>query len=134
MRAVLTFALPVLLLPILLLSGCVSSQQQIADQESLLSASGFQPRPANTPERVAMLNKLPPNRFAMQAHGNSFTYIYPDPLGCGCVYFGDQADYARYRQTVAERRLANEQLLAAQQYQDAAWSWEPWGPWNGWGY
>ena len=123
-----------LVLPALLLAGCVSQRQEIADQENLLSASGFEPRPANTPERLAMLQKLPPNRFAMKAHGNSFTYIYPDPIGCGCVYFGDQSDYARYRQTISARQLANDRMLAASEYQDASWNWGPWGSFGGWGY
>lgn len=122
----------IIALPLALLAGCASEQQRVADEENLLSASGFQPRPANTPERVAMLRKLPPNRFSMRAQGNSFVYIYPDPIDCACVYFGDQADYARYRQTVSARQLANDQLLAAQTYNDPAWNWGPWGPWGGW--
>ncbi len=129
MRFALTLALP-----LALLAGCVTPQQQVEDQENLLSASGFQPRPANTPERIAMLRTLPPNRFSMCAQGNTFIYIYPDPIDCGCVFFGDQSDYARYRQTVSARQLANDQLLAAQTYNDPAWNWSPWGPWGGWGF
>ena len=130
MRFALTLALP-----LALVAGCATQQQQVADQENLLSASGFQPRPANTPERTAMLRSLPPNRFSMRAQGNTFVYIYPDPIDCGCVYFGDQSDYARYRQTVAARQLANDQLLAAQTFNDAAWNFGPWGPWDGgWGF
>ncbi len=125
---------PTLAVALLLLGGCVSQRQEITQQEDLLSASGFQPRPANTPERVAMLNRLPPNRFAMRAQGNTYVYLYPDPVACGCIYFGDQSDYARFRQTVAARQLANDQLLAAQTYQDASWDWGPWGPWGGWGF
>ena len=114
-----------------LLSGCATPQQKVTEREDLLTAAGFVPRPANTPERQAMLRTLPPNRFTQRTRGDSFTYIYPDPLVCGCVYFGDQAAYGRYRQDVLQRRLANDQLLAAQMNQDAAWDWDPWGPF-GW--
>lgn len=124
----------VLALPLALIAGCASPQEQIASQENMLSAAGFQPRPANTPERVAMLRRLPPNRFSMRAQGNTFIYIYPDPIDCGCVYFGDQSDYSRYRQTVAARQFANDQLLSAQEYNDASWNWGPWGGFNGFGY
>jgi hypothetical protein len=110
-----------------LLSGCATPQQRVAEREDLLTAAGFVPRPANTPARQAMLRTLPPNRFSQRTQGNSFAYIYPDPLVCGCVYFGDQAAYGRYRQEVLQRRLANDQLLAAQMNQDAAWDWGPWG-------
>lgn len=123
-----------LALPLALLAGCATQQEQVASQENMLSAAGFQPRPADTPERVAMLRRLPPNRFSMRAQGNGFIYIYPDPIDCGCVYFGDQSDYARYRQTVAARQFANDQLLTAQEYNDASWTWGPWGGFNGFGY
>ena len=63
----------------MLLWGCATPQQQVASEENLLAASGFEPRPANTPTRVAMLRTLPPNRFSMRMHDNSYTYIYPDP-------------------------------------------------------
>ena len=78
-----------------------------------------------------MLTTLPPNRFTQRARGDSFIYIYPDPLVCGCVYFGDQAAYGRYRQVMVQRRIVNDQLLAAQMNQESAWDWGPWGP-MGW--
>ncbi len=111
--------------------GCATPQQRVADQENLLTAAGFVPRPANTPARQAMLRTLPPNKFTQRAQGDRFVYIYPDPLDCYCVYFGNQAAYASYRQEMVQRRLVSDQLLAAQMNQDAAWDWQPWGPF-GW--
>jgi len=112
---------------LLTLAACATPQQQVADREDLLSAAGFVARPANTPQRVAMLRTLPPNRFTQRTNGNRFVYIYPDPLVCACIYFGDQAAYGRYRQEVLQRQIASDQLLAAQMNQQAAWEWGPWG-------
>ena len=112
---------------LLTLAACATPQQQVADREDLLSAAGFVARPANTPQRVAMLRTLPPNRFTQRTSGNRFVYIYPDPLVCACIYFGDQAAYGRYRQEVLQRQIASDQLLAAQMNQQAAWDWGPWG-------
>ena len=118
-------------LPLLMLWGCATPQQEIVNQEDLLSAAGFVPRPVNTPARQEMLHSLPPNRFSQRAQGDHFVYVYPDPLVCGCVYFGNQAAYGRYREQMAQRHLVADEMLAADMNQDAAWNWGPWGPW-GW--
>ena len=103
-------------------------QQIVSDREDLLAAAGFRAQPANTPARQAMLRNLPPDRFVRRTRGDQFVYVFADPLVCACVYFGNEAAYGRYRQEVLNRQIANEQLLAAQLNQDAAWDWGPWGP------
>jgi len=116
-----------------MLSACVVRQQEVVrDREDLLAAAGFVVRPANTPARQAALQALPANRFVQQARGNRVVYLYADPLVCNCLYIGDQTAYGRYRQDVLQRRIARDQLLAAQMNAEAAWDWNPWGP--GWWY
>ena len=46
------------------LAACQTQQQIVTQHEDNLAAAGFIIRPANTPERKAMLSRLPPNRFA----------------------------------------------------------------------
>jgi hypothetical protein len=111
----------------ILLSACMSQQQRVENKEDLLAAAGFVARPANTPERQAMLHRLPPDRFVQRARGNQFVYLFADPLVCNCLYVGDQAAYGRYRQEVLRRQLANEQMMAAQMNEDAVWNWDAWG-------
>jgi hypothetical protein len=113
-----------------LLSACATPQQIVQDREDLLAAAGFTLRPANTPQRQDLLRTLPPNRFVQRVRGDRVVYLYADPLVCACLYIGDQAAYGRYRQEVFQRRVASDQLLAAQMNQNAAWDWGPWGP--GW--
>ena len=62
-----------------------------------------------------------------RTEGGKFVYLYADPLVCNCLYVGDQAAYGRYQNEVLQRQIANEQMLAAETYEDASWDWGPWG-------
>ncbi len=98
----------------LAVSACVTPEQRAVDREDLLAAAGFTVRPANTPERIASLHSLPPNKVVQRIRGGTVRYVYADPLVCGCLYVGDENAYGRYRQEVFQRRLANEQEMTAQ--------------------
>ncbi len=112
------------------LAGCETQQQIVASKEDSLAAAGFTQVPANTPERVAMLSRLPPNRFIRRIRGDSVVYVYGDPLVCDCLYVGSQQAYGQYRAVKQQQQIANEQALAAEQYSDAQWNWGGWGGGN----
>jgi hypothetical protein len=80
--------------------------------------AGFTVRIANTAERQAMLNRLPPNRFVQRVNGGVTHYICADPQA-----------YDQYRSN-QQLDLVGEENLAAQSYYDAAWNWDAWGPWG----
>jgi hypothetical protein len=111
------------------LTGCQFQQQAIIQNENDLSAAGFTVRIANTAERQAMLNRLPPNRFVQRVNGGVTHYIYADPQACGCLYIGSQQAYDQYRSN-QQLDLVGQEKLAAQSYYDAAWNWDAWGPWG----
>jgi hypothetical protein len=115
------------------LSACETQRQVISKREDRLSAAGFITRLADSSERQAMLARLPANKFVMRQHGNDIHYVYADPLVCGCLYVGTQQAFNRYKANELAEHLADEQLLTAQTYSDAAWSWSAWGPpYPGW--
>jgi hypothetical protein len=118
------------LLAFMILTACESQQQMITEHEDKLSAAGFVIKPANTPERQAMLTRLPPHKFVMRQNGDTIHYVYADPLVCGCLYVGTQQAYNQYKANQLAQHLADEQLMSAQAYSDAAWSWPAWGPWD----
>ncbi len=127
----------VALLAIGALTGCETPQERVARHEDNLAAAGFIVRPANTPERQAMLKRLPPNRFVMRSKGDAVHYVYADPLVCGCLYVGTQQAYNQYKRHEQDQNLADEQQMTAQTYSDASWNWGAWGPWGpgyGFGY
>ena len=113
------------------LSACESPQQMVTQKEDHLAAAGFVLKPASTPQRIAMLNKLPAHHFVRRIHGDTVSYVYADPTVCGCLYVGDQAAYGRYQAYRQEQNIADEQQMTAQDYQDAQWNWGEWGPWGG---
>jgi hypothetical protein len=112
------------------LNGCETQRQTVAEHEDRLSAAGFIIKPANTPERQAMLARLPADKFVMRQNGDSIHYVYADPLVCGCLYVGTQQAYNQYKANELAQRLADEQQISAQTYSDASWSWGAWGPWG----
>ena len=111
---------------VLSVTGCVSPQQQAVQKEDLLAAAGFQVRIADTPQRLAALKRLPPNKFITRGVNGQPVYLYADPLVCRCVYFGTQQNWAAYRQEVFARQLANEAQMTAIMNEEA-WDWGPWG-------
>lgn len=113
------------------LAACATPQEQVSQKEDSLAAAGFTQRPANTPERQAMLNRLPPHHFVRRVRGDTVTYVYADPLVCDCLYVGSQQAYGQYKLHIQQQNLADEQEMAAQDYADPAWNWGGWGPWGG---
>jgi hypothetical protein len=108
------------------ISACVSPQQQVAQKEDLLAAAGFQVRVADTPQRLAAMKRLPPNKFVTRVVNGQPVYLYADPLVCRCVYFGGQQNWGAYRQEVLAKQLADEAQMTAMMNQEA-WEWGPWG-------
>lgn len=123
-------ALPVALLPALLLAACVSERERAQDTENLLAAAGFDAVPATTADRQQEMASLPPNQLLSRVQGDKLVYFYADPLVCNCLYIGNQAAYGRYRAEMFQRQIVDQQRLAAQSYENAAWNWGPWG--SGW--
>jgi len=80
---------------LLVLGGLAACQTQVIQQESSLSAAGFVVHIANTADRQAMLQRLPPNQFVQRAQNGVTHYIYADP-DCGCLYVGSQQAFYQY--------------------------------------
>jgi hypothetical protein len=112
------------------IGACQTQQQMVTEREDKLAAAGFVIKPANTPERQAMLTRLPAHRFVTRQNGDTIHYVYADPLVCGCLYVGTQQAYDQYKANQLAQHLADEQAMTAQTYSDAAWSWPAWGPWG----
>ncbi len=113
----------------LALSGCSAG---IIQKEDMLSAAGFQYRPADTPQRVASLQTLPAHKFVRQVRNGRAFWLYADPTICKCIYAGTDEAFSAYKQEMFRQRLADENLMAARIAQDAAieqWELGPWAPW-----
>lgn len=108
--------------------SCATPQQRAESRENLpAAAAGFTVQPASTPQGIASLRSLPPNRLVQRTRGDTVRYTYADPLVSACLCVGDQAAYGCYCQEMFQRRLADEQAMTAQMNQ-TAWDDGPWGP------
>jgi hypothetical protein len=55
-----------------------------------LEDAGFKMREANTPERLARLRTLPPQKFVRREKNGVPYYLFADPDYCKCLFIGDQ--------------------------------------------
>jgi hypothetical protein len=114
---------------VVLLCGCAAMERQDARKtESVLSAAGFQMRPADTPDRLAHLKTLTPLKLVPHMKDGRLLYAYADPKNCRCLFVGDEAAYQRYHQLALQQQIAQEQLMTAQMNETAAMNWGLWGP------
>jgi hypothetical protein len=81
------------------LFGVAAVGQEAKDMR--LEDMGFVMRPANTPEQLARLRRLPPRIFLGRTKNGARYYIYADPDYCQCVFLGDALAMRNYRNLVA---------------------------------
>lgn len=97
------------------LAACSPPIPQVARQRTdMPTTAGFRMIPADTPDREASPAVLPAREFSRQQRDGATVFTHADPLGCNCLYAGDQTAYNRYRQAMrtknrqaAEERSAN---------------------------
>jgi hypothetical protein len=111
------------------LAGCAAP---IRNKEDMLLAAGFAYKPADTPQRIANLKALPPHQFVHQMRNGQLVWLYADPTICVCLYAGDHDAFARYKQEVLQKQIADEQQMTARINEDAAITANmDWGLWGG---
>jgi hypothetical protein len=112
------------------LAGCAAIEEHEAQQtEQLLAAAGFQMRPADTPAKLADLERLQQHKLVRHERDGETTYVYADAAGCKCLYTGSQASYDQFQNLQAQEDIASQEMMAAEMNQQAAMNWEMWGPW-----
>ena len=115
-----------------LFTGCATMQKrEAARTERMLSASGFQMRFADTPEKIAQMESFKPRTLTPQKRDGKLYYIYADNW-CGCLYVGTEKAYQRYQLLADRMHVARENLESARIYHDAQIDWDMWGPWGPW--
>ena len=124
-------------LGLVVLSACGGVQQrETLSYERTLSAAGFQMRLADTPEKMAQLEKLPQHRMLTQAHDGQKLFLYADAEDCRCLYAGTQRAYDAFNKIVAQQDVADQAHDAAEDLPlstdpdwldvDAYGTWAPW--------
>ena len=133
-----------LLLGLTLLTACQTPHQRVEQHEDYLAAAGFVFRQADTPQRQAMLARLPAHKFLRRVTGDKVQYVYADPSVCRCLYVGSEKAYGQYQENKQSRQqvkdlehdlaeshhAAEDEDFDAQVYSDPNWRWEAWGTWG----
>ena len=76
--------------------GRTASQENGA-ANNLFTGAGFVVRYADTPEKMAHLRRLPPDKLVTRSRGGKKYYIYADPTICRCAYVGNAAAYQAFQ-------------------------------------
>jgi hypothetical protein len=112
------------------LAGCAAIDRHDAEQtEQLLAAAGFQTRPADTPAKLADLERLQQHKLVRHERDGEATYVYADAADCKCLYTGNQTSYDEFQKLQVQENVAQQEMMAAEMNQQAAMNWEMWGPW-----
>lgn len=93
-------------LAVALLFGCAT---QVWKKEALLTKAGFRAFTAKTPEQLALLKNLPPDKISPVTVKRRTYFVFPDPKN-NRVYAGNQAELTAYQRIRAKRKLTAEQV------------------------
>ena len=116
---------------LILAVGCAGTQTQ--SKENLLIAAGFKTVVPKTAAQQQKLQALPPDKMALVQKDGKTYYVFPDAAN-NRAFVGGPKQYQSYQQLRLQNKLANENLEAAEIYQDASMNWGGWGGpgWIGW--
>ena len=127
----------ILMISGLVLFGCAAKHAKKAIQtERLLTASGFQMKLADSPEKLKQVKALQQRKFFLHTHEGKPYYVYADASSCNCIYVGTPEAYQRYVDLRVQQSAAEDQAKAARAEQAAAapvrMNWAVWGTWGPW--
>lgn len=132
-KRVITIAVSCLGFPLLLASCSTALPKLEAPRmEHRLLAAGFITVPADTFEKEAKLQALPPYRLVKRKtkDAGEDIYVYADPTNCKCVYIGDPAQYAVFKDalssmSIQEADALNARMDTQEQMEAATDAWDP---------
>jgi hypothetical protein len=111
------------------LTGCAS--MDASNQEALLSAAGFRVKTPQTPKQKEVYAAAPSYKVHRAAVEGKTFYAYKDEKN-GVAYVGGEAEYQKYQQLATQKKIAQDNYMAAQMNQTMAMNW--YGAWGYGGY
>ena len=118
-----TSKLSILAALLVLASGCSSTERK----QNMLSAAGFKPIAANSPQRVEHLKSLPDDRLTTANLNGHNYFVFPD-WSENLLFVGQEPQYQRYQKMRLESQLPEERVYEAEITDD----WAGWGSWGRW--
>ena len=112
----------------ILLAGCAAIEKQDTEgTEQLLSAAGFNIKPADTPEKLASLQVMKQHKVVRrELSDGQLRFLYADAAVCRCLYVGDEQAYQRYQKlSVQQENALMDQQAALDNSLDNWWAYDP---------
>jgi hypothetical protein len=112
-------------------SGCASTMHET---ENLAIAAGFNVITPSKPDQVALLSTLAKGKVTQIQYTGKTYYVLPD-VENNQAYVGGPKQYQAYQKLRLDNKISNQNLMAAEMNQNAAWgAWGGWGTWGGPGW
>jgi hypothetical protein len=112
----------------MLLAGCAAIEKQDTEgTEQLLSAAGFNIKAADTPEKLASLQRMKQHKVVRRELNNGqLRFLYADAAVCRCLYVGDEQAYQQYQKLAVqqENALMNQEAALSNSL-DNWWAYDP---------
>ena len=102
------------------LSGCASTGSSSTEQ--MLSAAGFRIKSPETPEQQKIFDQLPAYKVHRGTHDGKVFYAYKDEAQ-RVAFIGSEKEYQKYQELAVQRRIAQDQVMAAQMNREMAYGW-----------
>ncbi|QHI96485.1 hypothetical protein GT348_09000 (plasmid) [Aristophania vespae] len=119
----------------LAISGCAPAKSYL-DKGLVLARAGFVAHYADTTARYTMMNYLPPGKLTFRPGPyNNKIFLYADPIGCSCVYMGNEAAYDNLTKFVDNHKKKSkykryeaslESMIVENRQNSTTWDWSAW--------
>jgi hypothetical protein len=101
-----------------------------SDAERTLTEAGFQMKLADTPEKLAHLQTLQPQRTLVpHRQGGETRYVWADAEYCKCLYAGSEQARQRYQELAKRQKLEHAESAAAED-EGGVMDWDLYGGWE----
>ena len=97
-----------LMLTLSIIACAATRDSKIVDMQKLLTAAGFKMGVADTPQKLAELEKLPQGELVPREDGTKLVYIYADAQKCSCAFVGDEQAYQKYQKLTRAKQIADQ--------------------------
>lgn len=104
----------------LFFTGCAGLDA--SNQESLLSAAGFQVRTPETPKQKELFAAAESYKVKRVTYNGKTFYAYKQEKK-GIAYIGGEKEYQKYHELAIQQRIARDNYEAAEMQRDAAMGW-----------
>jgi hypothetical protein len=85
-------------------SSTAKKEKEAFEVVKVLVAAGFTYKVAEDDAMLAKMTKLPQHKIIRHERQGQAIWVYPDVVGCKCIYAGDDTHYKRLQELLKENK------------------------------